>query len=336
MHTENQQLTSAQEIKSPLVVILGPTAVGKTQVSIQVASSLSAEIVSADSRLLYAGMDIGTAKPSPQERLRVPHHLIDVTTPEAQYQAAAIEAIHSIHQRNRLPILVGGTGQYIHALTQGWEIPPAVPNPSLRQALEHWRAQIGSLALHQRLAILDPQAAATIDPSNTRRTIRALEVIFTTGQLFSTQKRRNIPPFAILQLGIIRPRAELYQRVDQRIEQMIQAGFQTEVQQLLDRGYSPDLPTMSAIGYSEIASYLGGACSLDDAITQMKRRTRIFIRRQANWFKLNDPTIHWITANQTTAAQAEQYISQWLNSHNYTFTTLSLHNGVDHARSPLA
>ena len=328
MHTENRLLASTQKIKPPLVVILGPTAVGKTQVSIQVAGSLSAEIVSADSRLLYTGMDIGTAKPSPQERLMVPHHLIDVTTPDqvwslAQYQVAAIEVINSIHQRNRLPVLVGGTGQYIHALTQGWEIPPAVPNPSLRQALEHWLAQIGSLALHQRLAVMDPEAAATIDPSNTRRTIRALEVIFTTGQLFSAQKKRNAPPFAILQLGIMRPRGELYQRVDQRIEQMIQAGFVNEVQQLHDRGYSPDLPTMSAIGYGEISSYLSGACSLDDAVTQMKRRTRVFIRRQANWFKFHDPAIHWITANHAPAAQAEQYISQWLNMRSHSFGTLS-------------
>lgn len=319
MCPEDHRLTPAQKPKLPLVVILGPTAVGKTQVSLLVASRLSAEIVSADSRLLYTGMDIGTAKPTIEERRLVPHHLIDVATPDqvwslAQYQAAASAAITAIHQRNRLPILVGGTGQYIHALTQGWEIPPAAPDLALRQALERWGAQIGALALHRRLAILDAQAAATIDPANIRRTIRALEVIFTTGQRFSAQRRRNAPPYAILQVGIMRSRAELYQRVDERIEQMIQAGFLAEVQSLLEQGYASNLPTMSAIGYGEIAGYLSSACSLDEAILQIKRRTRIFIRRQANWFKPDGPAIHWISANDDTATQAEQIIAQWLKT----------------------
>ncbi len=301
----------------PLVVILGPTAVGKSQIALQIAKSLSAEIVSADSRLLYLGMDIGTAKPTLAERDQVPHHLIDVTPPDqiwslSQFQSAATQAITSIHQRYRIPILVGGTGQYVHAITQGWEIPPAAPDPSLRQALENWTAQIGYLALHDRLAHLDPLAAAAIDPPNSRRTIRALEVIFLTGWLFSDQKRRIAPPYNIIQLGIIRPRPELYQRIDERIHQMLQDGLVNEVQRLLDQGYSPDLPTLSAIGYGEIASYLRGACSLEEAIGNMKRRTRIFVRRQANWFKLDDPSIHWFTANDDTAAQIERAIRQWL------------------------
>jgi tRNA dimethylallyltransferase len=301
----------------PLVVILGPTAVGKSQIALQIAKNLSAEIVSADSRLLYLGMDIGTAKPTLAERDQVPHHLIDVTPPDqiwslAQFQSAATQAIASIHQRNHIPILVGGTGQYVHAVTQGWEIPPVAPEPSLRQALENWTAQIGYQALHDRLAHLDPLAAAAIDPPNSRRTIRALEVIFSTGQLFSGQKRRIAPPYNILLLGIIRPRLELYQRIDDRIHQMLQVGLINEVQHLLDKGYSPHLPTLSAIGYGEIASYLCGRCSLEEAITQMKRRTRIFVRRQANWFKLDDPSIHWFTANDAASSQIELAIRQWL------------------------
>jgi tRNA dimethylallyltransferase len=306
-------------VTQPLVVIIGPTGVGKTQIAIQVAKILHAEIVSADSRLLYIGLDIGTAKPTRSEREQVQHHLIDVTTADkiwslAQYQSAAALAIASIHHRNRLPILVGGTGQYVSAVTQGWEIPPAAPNPSLRDALESWKEQIGYQALYDRLAHLDPVAAASIDPPNARRTIRALEVIFSTGRLFSTQKRSLTPHYRILQLGINRPRPELYQRIDERIDQMLHAGLVDEVRYLLKQGYSPELPPMSAIGYGEIAAYLGGKSSLEDAITGMKRRTRIFIRRQANWFKKDDPSIHWFNVNEDTTFQIERVIHNWLST----------------------
>ncbi|HSQ17769.1 MAG TPA: tRNA (adenosine(37)-N6)-dimethylallyltransferase MiaA [Anaerolineales bacterium] len=303
----------------PLVVILGPTAVGKTGIAIQVAESLSAEIISADSRLLYTGMDVGTAKPTLTERSRIRHHLIDVTPPDqiwslAQYQTAAYQTIDAIHQRKRLPILVGGTGQYIHAITQGWKIPPANPDTALRKALESWAELIGYQGLHDRLAHLDPQAAQAIDPPNVRRTIRALEVIFTTGHTFSEQKSRLAPPYKIYQIGIIRPRPELYQRIDERIDEMLAAGFIDEVRGLLDQGYLPNLPALSAIGYSEIVSYIQGECSLDAAITQIKRRIRIFVRRQANWFKPTDSTIHWFQVCQDTPTLIVQTIRAWLNS----------------------
>ena len=303
----------------PLVVLLGPTAVGKTRLAIQLAQDLSAEIVSADSRLLYIGMDIGTAKPSLFERSLVPHHLIDVTSPDhiwslAQYQSAAVQAIASIHQRNRLPILVGGTGQYIHALTQGWEIPPAAPDLALRHALESWQDQIGFQALHDHLAHLDPVAASAIDPPNVRRTIRALEVILSTGRLFSAQKGRSAPPYNILICGITRPRPELYQRIDERIHQMVHSGLVDEVKHLLAQGYSPSLPTMSAIGYGEIAAYLRGEITLEQAVEQIKRRTRIFVRRQTNWFKPGDPSIQWFSAADDTLSRIEQVIRQWLNN----------------------
>jgi tRNA dimethylallyltransferase len=303
----------------PLVIILGPTGVGKTEISLELAEKLSAEIVSADSRLLYIGMDIGTAKPTPAERIRVPHHMIDVTTPDqnwslAQYQSAVNQVIDSIHQRGHLPLLVGGTGQYIHAVTQGWKIPSAIPDPDLRQALETWAGQIGHHALHDRLARLDPLAAEAIDPSNLRRTIRALEVIFSTGQLFSSQRERNASPYSILQLGISRPREELYRRIDNRIQAMLAAGFIAEVQLLLEQGYSPNLPTLTAIGYREIAAYLDGQISLEDAVTLLKRRTRIFVRRQANWFKPDNPEIHWFSVSKGIVAQIEQAIYSWIAS----------------------
>jgi tRNA dimethylallyltransferase len=303
----------------PLIVILGPTACGKTELAIQVAAQLHSEIISADSRLFYLGMDIGTAKPTRVERSHIPHHLIDVTTPDkiwslAEFQHAVHGVIDSLHKRGSHPILAGGTGQYIHSITQGWQIPPAQPNQALRQALEQWAAQIGYLALHNRLAVIDPIAASSIDPSNVRRTIRALEVIMSSGYLFSTQKSRRKSPYEILQIGILRPRAELYQRIDTRIQEMIDSGFAAEVQHLLDQGYLPSLPTMSAIGYGEMVAYIQGEISLVEAVTRMKHRTRIFVRRQANWFKENDPSIRWFPASPDLFLQVEQAIHTWLSS----------------------
>ncbi len=285
----------------PLVVLVGPTAVGKTALSLRLAEALHAEIVSADSRLLYRGMDIGTAKPTPEERARVPHHLIDVTAPDepwslARFQDAAYQAIADIHARGRLPLLVGGTGQYIWAVVEGWQIPRVPPRPELRRALEAWGQEIGAEALHARLARLDPQAAAGILPSNMRRTVRALEVIFTTGRLFSAQRTRQPPSYRVLVLGLTRPRPELHQRIDARIEAMLAAGWLDEVRRLLSVGYTIDLPAMSGIGYAELAAYLQGRLTLDDAVQQIRRRTRRFVRRQANWFKPNDPRIHWFSA----------------------------------------
>jgi tRNA dimethylallyltransferase len=301
-------------------VILGPTAVGKTELSIQLAEILNGEIISADSRLFYRGMDIGTAKPSPEDQQRVPHHLIDVANPHeiwslARFQEEAQAVISQINTRGRLPFLVGGTGQYIHAITHGWVIPKTDANPKLREALTTWGETIGPYELHRRLNFLDPDAANAIDPQNVRRTIRALEVILATGIRFSVQRTQKPCPYQVLQLGLISSRDELYQRVDQRIEHMIQNGFIEEVQGLIDNGYTPNLPTMSAIGYSEIARYLQGSLSLDDAMVLMKRRTRVFIRRQANWFKLDDPNIQWFTVSEYTLTDLQQAVVSWISTH---------------------
>ena len=300
----------------PLVVIVGPTAVGKTEISIRLAERLGAEIISADSRLFYLGMDIGTAKPSLAERERVPHHLVDVTTPDqawslAMFQSEANRIISEIHQRGRLPFLVGGTGQYIQAVTEAWDIPKVEANFSLRNALENWAAEIGALGLHARLAAIDPQAANHIDPTNVRRTIRALEVIFSTGKLFSAQRQRSASIHNLLRLGLTRPRTELYSRIDARIEAMLTAGLVEEVGGLLAQGYSPDLPALSAIGYRQIVAFLHGQISLVEAVLQIKRQTRVFVRRQANWFKETDPDITWFQVDDRTMAAMADRIAQW-------------------------
>jgi tRNA dimethylallyltransferase len=303
----------SQESRSPLVVLLGPTAVGKTEISLELAGRLDGEIVSADSRLFYRGMDIGTAKPTRAEQARVPHHLIDVTDPGevwslAVFQQAARQAIAGIHARGRLPFLVGGTGQYIRAVIEGWQVPRAAPNPRLRAALENWAVEIGSHGLHARLASLDPQAAAQMDYRNLRRTVRALEVILGTGRLFSAQRGRAPALFQTLLLGLTRPRPELYARIDARIDAMLAAGFVAEVQALLDRGYSCELPTLSAIGYREIIACLQGEISQEEAVARMKRSTRRFVRRQANWFKESDPDIHWFEVGPGTVDAMEAAI----------------------------
>jgi tRNA dimethylallyltransferase len=296
-----------------LVVILGPTAVGKTQVALELAGRLGGEIVSADSRLFYRGMDIGTAKPTQAERQRLPHHLIDVADPDEVwslpvFQQAARQAIHDIHLRHHLPMLVGGTGQYIRAVTEGWLPPAQQPDLRLRSTLEKWAAEIGPFELHHRLAVLDAEAAGNIQPQNVRRTVRALEVIFCTGEKFSTQRQRQASPYALLLVGLTRPRPELYARIDARIDAMLAAGFQDEVSSLLSRGYSPDLPPLSAIGYREMIACLRGKLTMDAAIVEMKRLTRQFVRRQANWFKATDPDIHWFTVGPITVDEVESLI----------------------------
>jgi tRNA dimethylallyltransferase len=303
--------------KSPLVVIVGPTAVGKTEISIQLAERLEGDIVSADSRLFYRGMDIGTAKPTLEERRGIPHYLIDVADPRetwslALFQQAAAVIIHVIHALGHLPLLVGGTGQYIHAVTHGWTPPVTSPDPQLRAELEARADAEGYQALYEELRELDPAAAEMIDPRNVRRTVRALEVIRLTGRKFSEQRGQTESPYHLLTIGLIRPRPELYARVDARIEAMFTAGLLDEVQHLLDAGCSPDLPTMSAIGYRECVQVLTGRMNVEQAKVEMRRLTRIFIRRQANWFKLDDPSIHWFEAGQARMDEIEKVIRDFL------------------------
>lgn len=284
--------------RAPLILIIGPTAVGKTELAIRLAKALNGEIVSADSRLFYRGMDIGTAKPTREEMQSIPHHLIDIANPDETlsltvFQQMAAEIIADIHARGKLPFLVGGTGQYIRAVTEGWKPPEATPNEVLRSILEKTAGELGGYWLHDRLKILDEDAAKNIDARNIRRTIRALEVILTTGRKFSTQRGSGGSPYNLISIGLTRPRAELYQRVDERIENMFSNGLLREVKDLLRQGYSPTLPSMSAIGYRECIRVVHAEWSVEQAKAEMRRLTRVFIRRQANWFKESDSAIHW-------------------------------------------
>jgi tRNA dimethylallyltransferase len=305
--------------KHPVVVILGPTAVGKSEWAVELAKKLSAEIISADSRLFYRGMDIGTAKPSIDERAGIKHYLIDIADPDetyslAQFKSSARTAIVDIRRRGKLPFLVGGTGQYIRGVVENWTIPEVMPDQILRRVLEDWSQVIGTDGLHNRLACIDPQAAERIDYRNLRRTVRALEVIFHTGLRFSEQARKGPSPYKVFNIGLTRPRSELYARIDARIDEMIAAGFVYEVQNLLDKGYTPTLPSFSAIGYREIAAYLYGEISLEEAVRVIRRRSRIYVRRQANWFKPDDPAIHWFDLQNSDMDAIEVRISDWLDN----------------------
>jgi len=304
--------------KPLLILIVGPTAVGKTEFAIQLAERLNSEIVSADSRLFYRGMDIGTAKPTREEQGRVPHHLIDIANPDeilslAVFQQKAREAIADIHTRNKMPFLVGGTGQYIRAVTEGWNPPEVEPDERLRSELEKLKDENDIYWLHERLKGLDPLAAEKIDPRNYRRTIRALEVIMTTGRRFSEQRGQSESPYHLITVGLTRPRAELYERVDQRIDAMFANGFLEEVKSLLAKGYSPSLPTMSAIGYRECVRVINGELNEEQAKAEIKRATRIFVRRQANWFKESDPNIKWFRVETGVVEEIESYIRELLS-----------------------
>ena len=301
-----------------LVLLLGPTAVGKTELAIRLAEKMNGEIVSADSRLFYRGMDIGTAKPTRQEQARVPHHLIDIGSPDetlslAVFQHKARETIANIHTRNKIPFLVGGTGQYIRAVTEGWNPPEVEPDERLRSELERLKEEKDVYWLHERLRNLDPLAGEKIDPRNYRRTIRALEVILTTGRRFSEQRGQSESPFHLITVGLTRPRAELYDRVDQRIDMMFANGFLDEVKGLLEKGYSPSLPTMSAIGYRECIRVVNGELSEEQAKAEIRRATRIFVRRQANWFKESDPNIKWFRVEGGVVEGIESYIRELLS-----------------------
>lgn len=304
--------------KQPVIAILGPTAVGKTLISIPLAERFDGEIVSIDSRLIYRGMDIGTAKPTLQERERVTHHLIDVTDPDdtwnlAKYSDAALNVIHDIHGRGKVPFLVGGTGQYLRAILEGWTPPPSAESPALREKLEAIAADEGHTVLHRQLQEVDPASAERIDPRNVRRVIRALEIFHTTGKPASLQREKNPPPFEILRIGLTLPRAELYQRIDQRIDLMIEVGWVEEVQELIDSGYSPDLPSLSAIGYAQLAAYIYGEIDLSSAIVEIRRLSRQFVRRQGNWFKAEDPEIQWFDAASGVEEQISAVIKRWLS-----------------------
>ena len=276
---------------------------GKTATAIRLCTGFGGEIISADSRQIYRGMDIGTAKPTPDEQAAGVHHLIDIIDPDqalglAEYQALAMTAIADVLARRRVPFLVGGTGQWVRGVIEGWGVPHVPPDTGLRAELEAEAASIGPQALHARLAAVDPQAAAKIDYRNVRRVIRALEVYLKTGTPISAQQRRQPPPYRILQVGLTMPRPVLYARLDARVERMLAGGLLDEVKSLVGRGYGLDLPAMSGLGYRQIGQHLAGKISLDEAVSLIKKETRRFVRQQYTWFRLDDPAILWFDVSQ--------------------------------------
>ncbi|NJN92857.1 MAG: tRNA (adenosine(37)-N6)-dimethylallyltransferase MiaA [Anaerolineales bacterium] len=302
---------------SPLLALVGPTAVGKTAFSLQIAQDYNGEIISADSRQIYRGLDIGAAKATPEQQALAPHHLLDVVTPDqiltlAEFQERAYATIAAIHARQRLPILVGGTGQWVQAVVEGWGVPRVPPDPELRAALEAEAETIGSTAFHARLAAVDPQAAQKLDPRNVRRVIRALEVYHKTGIPISQHQQKNAPPYHILQLGLTMPREALYQRVDQRIDRMLEMGLVAEVERLVKAGYGWDLPAMSGLGYKQIGYYLRGELSLEEVVALIKKETRRYVRQQYNWFRLDNPRITWVEVGQEPE-QAYREIKRFLD-----------------------
>jgi tRNA dimethylallyltransferase len=283
---------------SPLLVIVGPTAVGKTELALHLARDFEVEIVSADSRQIYRGLDIGTAKPTRAEQARVPHHLIDVVEPDqiftlADFQERANLAIESICQHHRLPLLVGGTGQWVWAVVEGWNIPRVPPDQVLRAELEAQAGTQGPEALHTRLRAVDPVSAQKIDPRNVRRVIRALEVYEKTGIPISQHQRKSRPPYRPLVIGLTMPRPVLYERIDRRVERMLDMGLLAEVEALVQAGTDWTSPALMGLGYRQLGPYFRGEQSLDDAVALIKRDTRRFVRQQYNWFQLNDERIHW-------------------------------------------
>jgi tRNA dimethylallyltransferase len=305
----------------PLVAIVGPTAVGKTALSLALAGWLEGEVVSADSRLFYRGMDIGTAKPTPEERARVPHHLIDIAAVDetvglAEFKRLAGAAIAGVLDRGRLPMLVGGTGQYVRALVEGWSPPQVPPDPALRSELEAQAQRDGQQALHERLAALDPAAAARIDPRNVRRVVRALEVCLATGRPFSEQRTRTPPPYRTLQIGLAIDRAALYARADARVEAMMAAGLPQEVEGLVRAGYGWELPAMSGLGYAQFQPYFAGNATLQEVAAEIKRATHRFIRQQFNWFRPSDPRIRWFDAAKLRPEEVAALIRSWLRKEN--------------------
>ncbi|MEA3310512.1 MAG: tRNA (adenosine(37)-N6)-dimethylallyltransferase MiaA [Chloroflexota bacterium] len=299
----------------PLVVIMGPTGIGKTRLAAEIGPRWGAEVISVDSRQFYRGMDIGTAKPSPAELAQVRQHLIDIAAPDetvglARFLELARPLIQEIHRRGKLPFLVGGTGQYIRALLQGWQVPHVPPDPELRAELEALASQDPD-ALWQRLLALDAGAVEFIHPHNLRRIIRALEVSLKAGQPFSELRRRIPPPYRVLQIGLTMEREALYARVDARVEAMLDAGLEEEVRRLLDDGYGWELPAMSGLGYSQLRPYLAGECTLAEAAERIKLDTHDFIRRQYTWF--NGAEIRWVDVTEEPAVATARLLADFVS-----------------------
>lgn len=289
-------------MKPNLLVIIGPTAVGKTALSLELAQEFHGEILSGDSMQVYRHMDIGTAKASKEERAVVPHHLIDLYEPDypfsvQEFQKIARETIEEVYLRSHLPMLVGGTGLYVESVTHNYLMPEVEENPNFRQELRELAEREGNEVLHNRLQQVDPASASKLHPNDQKRLIRALEVYVQTGQPMSQLKRKGESPYHSLWIGLTMPRDLLYERINLRVDLMIQQGLVEEVQMLRQMGYNATATSMHAIGYKEIHRYLDGEWSLEYAIEQIKKGSRNYAKRQLSWFRRSDE-ITWYDVTQ--------------------------------------
>ena len=280
---------------------MGPTGVGKTALAMALAERFRGEVISADSRQVYRQMDIGTGKPSAEEQRLAPHHLLDLLDPSESFDLATFLALahaanDEVNGRGGLPLVTGGTGQYIWALYEGWQVPPAAPDAEFRRSKQLEADRIGPQALHQELAAADPVRAAQIDPRNVRRVIRALEIHHFTQRMPSEYGGRSEGLSDAPVVGLNLDREELYRRIDIRVDQMMSAGFLAEVERLAARGLTFDKGALASPGYRELGQYLSGELTLDEAVLRTKSQTHGLARGQYGWFKPNDPRITWLDA----------------------------------------
>lgn len=292
-------------MKQPLIIIAGPTAVGKTALSVALAKRIGGEIVSADSMQVYRGMDIGTAKVTKEETCGVPHHLIDVLDPKDPFNVMTFrsmvkDAIRGIASRGSVPVLVGGTGFYIQSVLYDVQFEEDASSEELRKELEQEAAVLGAEKMHERLRALDPDAAEAIHPNNIKRVIRALEYCLSTGRKISVhnrEQRERTSPYSFLFYVLTMDRAALYQRIDLRVDQMMEQGLLAEVKRLRDEGVTSDMVSMQGLGYRQIFDYLEGIATLDEAVERIKRETRHFAKRQLTWFR-REPDARWINVSE--------------------------------------
>lgn len=287
-------------MKKPLIILTGPTAVGKTKLSIKLARAVNGEIISADSMQIYRYMDIGSAKIRPEEMEEIPHHLVDCLDPDEEFnvvrfQKMAKEAMEDIYARNRIPILVGGTGFYIQAVTGDIDFTECGEDNSYRKELEKKAKEQGAKVLHRMLSEVDPESALAIHANNTKRVIRALEYYQQTGEpisLHNQQQRQKESPYNLAYFVLNDERSRLYKRIDARIDEMLREGLVDEVKHLQQMGYHKGMVSMQGLGYKEILSYLDGTWSLEEAVYILKRDTRHFAKRQITWFK-RERNVEW-------------------------------------------
>ncbi|WP_209847252.1 tRNA (adenosine(37)-N6)-dimethylallyltransferase MiaA [Paenibacillus sediminis] len=291
--------------KPRLLVLVGPTAVGKTKMSIEIAKAFHCEIISGDSMQVYRHMDIGTAKISKEEMQGIPHHLIDIHEPDypfsvAEFQERSKELIEQITARGKLPFIVGGTGLYIESVCYQFQFSEAGTDESFRNEQLKFAEEHGNEALHAKLREIDPESADRLHPNDQRRIIRALEIYHLTGTTLSSQlaAQKKESPYDLCIIGLTMDRQMLYNRIEERIDEMIELGLVDEVDSLLKRGYSPNLVSMQGLGYKEIAAYLQGEVSFEEAVEWLKRDTRRFAKRQLSWFR-HMKDIHWVDVTQT-------------------------------------